>query len=477
MTRIASCGSMKHRGMRAKVRGGSDGIARAGRRDPGRVRARCGPRSPRRTGRPAPTRRSAIPGGAHGVAVRGLLLAHHPAADRRRSWSRSARSAPARAAAGGCCTLAVHPGGFVRTDDHARPRGRRPTRFGMRAEGVLRGDAAGVARRHGTRTAGSTSRCTTQLPLAAPHVRRARAGPRGARPPPVLAPGGARRGACAAALRAGRARARPRRRGRLRGEELGAAASPATGGGGTRPRSGTTTSRSRSPAAGCALLGAEVAPTAVVVRLGRRVLALAPPVPPHPRARSATARWRLRTRGPALCRRRSRATPTRRPALDAARPGAGRGARGAALAPAPRRPHRRCACGAARRLALRAASRALAGLERRPAGSAAAAPPAAPPRLSGSLATSGSKRPITAHSARSRTAGRAVDRLHARLAAQLGAAAAPPSPSGRTHAHRAGLLPRRELGRVRRAAGSRARASRSARTGPRRGGARPPRAP
>ena len=71
-----------------------------------------------------------------------------------------------------------------------------------------------------------------------------------------------------------------------------------------------------------------------------------------------------------------------------------------------------------------------------------------------------------------------VDRLHARLGEQLGAAVAERlRPSGRTRPGRCPARPRPRTPPARRAPGSRARASRSARTGRRRARARTPRAP
>ena len=267
----------------------------------------------------------------------------------------------------------------------------------------------------------------------------------------------------------GRARAPARRRGRLCREELGPRLPRplVVGPGGdvpAIPTSGVAFAGGRLP-----LPGADVAPTAVVVRLGARRLALVAARSIGRGCRSPTAPGGSRTRGRAIAWR-SRATPRARwrTRWTSRVPGERRTADGA-------RQHLAGRIDADR---ARGSPRALPRRARRSAGLEVNGPSRRrSAKLSGSEATSGSKRPITAHSARRRRAA-------ARSTGSTRAAvhrSAPPSGRAVTQcansdAHRVRLVPAPRTPRGRRGAGSRGRASRSARTARRRGDVRPRRA-
>src|SRR3954471_13863414 len=194
----------------------------------------------------------------------------------------------------GFSTLAVHPGGFVRTVTTPTAVAAAHA-FGMSAERVLRGDAAGVAV-----DMGADCRLDVSMYDQLPWSRRAFGALGAAHAVPVL-PQYWHPVVLDASVR-GRLRAGPLELG-LDGA-VGYAEKNWGGGGfpghwwwGHAAAFGEDVSISFAGGR-LALPGAEPAPTAVVVRLGRRVITLAPPV--H-RTRVALGEgiWRLRTRGPA----------------------------------------------------------------------------------------------------------------------------------------------------------------------------------
>ena len=144
------------------------------------------------------------------------------------------------------------------------------------------------------------------------------------------------------------------------------------------------------------LAGADVAPTAVVVRLGRRVIALAPPLDTT-RVALAPGSWLLRTRGRGYDVEIAGDADGGRSAR-AARPRRRRAARRAAVAPASG--GQPLAAGATRRAPALRRPLAARGARARPSAQRLSARRAA--SLSGSAPTSGSKRPITVQSALSR---------------------------------------------------------------------------
>ena len=331
----------------------------------------------------------------------------------------------------GMATLAAHPGGFARTTVTPTAAGD-PDAFGVRLDGTLRGDAAGVEL-----DLGPDARLEARLhdavrwprrPFGALGLAHAVPGLPQYWHPVVLAAG------VSGSVRAGElvlpldgavayveknwGRGFP---GRWWWGQAATFPDPEVGlafAGGHLP-----------------LPGADVAPTAVVVRLGARRLALSPPLH-RTRASLADGAWRLATRGPRYrVDIEGDAAGSVAHALDVPVPG-----------------ERRTADGARQHLAGRIDLTVRAGRRVRYRGSRGAGGPRGQrpvarrsARLSGSEATSGSKRPITAHSARSRRRGRAVDRLDARGGAQVGAAVRAGRDPVREHdAHRVRLVPARE---------------------------------
>ena len=191
------------------------------------------------------------------------------------------------------------------------------------------------------------------------------------------------------------------------------------------------------------LLGGTVAPTAVVLRLGGRVIALAPPLA-RTRVALGADSWRLRTRAPGMSVEISGEGAGARPhELLVPVPGAG-------SAELRSRQH------LAARLELTGAARTAAAV-RRPVepGRAGAGRPAQrrsarrATTLSGSLATSGSKRPISVHSAFSRIAEARSTGRDPRLAAELRSPVAERDhPVGEAARGRCRSAPRCELART-----------------------------
>ena len=230
------------------------------------------------------------PAAAHGVPFEGYFWR---IVDARAGAVVVALSAVCRGPHGrwGLSTLAAHPGGFSRTVITSTARAER-TAFGVQAEGVLRGDAARLSV-----DMGPDAQLDVALEDAIAWPRRAfgALGPAHAVPwlpqywhPVVLS----------AAVR-----------GRVRAGELSLDLSGATAyaeknwGRGFPGRwwwghaAAFDEDVSVSFAGGrVALLGHELAPTAVVVRLGRQVLAFAPPAS-RTLAAVGDGAWRLRTRG------------------------------------------------------------------------------------------------------------------------------------------------------------------------------------
>ena len=194
----------------------------------------------------------------------------------------------------GLCTLAVHPGGFVRTTI-TRTAAAEPGGFGMRAEDVLRGDAAGVRAEIG-------ADCRLEVafhdPLRWP--RRSFGALGAAHMVPLL--GQYWQPAVLSARVTGHVRAG--------GGDLsldGAVGYAEKNWGRSFPDHwwwGHAAAFGEDVSVAFAggrvgLAVGEVAPTAVVLRLGARVMALAPPLH-RTRVALADGRWRLRTRGRGL---------------------------------------------------------------------------------------------------------------------------------------------------------------------------------
>ena len=230
------------------------------------------------------------PAAAHGVPFEGYFWR---IVDARGGTVVVALSAVCRGPGGpwGLSTLAAHPGGFARTLITRTARAE-PAGFGVTAEGVLRGDAARLSV-----DMGADARLDVSLHDAVPWPRRAFGALGLAHAVPALpqywhpvllsarVAGHVRAGALALDLGGATAYAEknwgrgfPGRWWWGHAAAFGDDVSVAFAGG----RVG--------------LLGSEIAPTAVVVRLGRRILAFSPP-----RARTLAAVgagvWRLRTRG------------------------------------------------------------------------------------------------------------------------------------------------------------------------------------
>jgi hypothetical protein len=230
------------------------------------------------------------PGAAHGVPFEGYFWR---IVDARAGAVIVALSAVCQGPEGpwGLSTLAAHPGGFSRTVITRTARAGRAA-FGVQAEGVLRGDAARLAL-----DMGPDAQLDVALTDAIPWPRRAfgALGLAHAVPSlpqywhPVVLTAGVR----------GRVRA-----GDLSLDLGGATAYAEKNWGHGFPgrwwwghAAAFDDDVSVSFAGGrVALLGNQVAPTAVVVRLGRRVLAFAPPAA-RTMAAVGDGAWRLRTRG------------------------------------------------------------------------------------------------------------------------------------------------------------------------------------
>jgi Tocopherol cyclase len=229
------------------------------------------------------------PGAAHGVPFEGYFWR---IVDARSGTVVVALTAVSRGPDGpwGLSTLAAHPGGFARTVV-TRTAAADGTGFGAHAERVLRGDAARLSV-----DMGPDARLEVELRDALPWPRRVfgALGPAHAVPwlpqywQPVVLSAGVH----------GRVRA-----GDLSLDLSGATAYAEKNWGRGFPgrwwwgHAAFDEDVSVSFAGGrVPLLGEEIAPTAVVVRLGRRVLALAPPVS-RTVATTGADTWRLRTRG------------------------------------------------------------------------------------------------------------------------------------------------------------------------------------
>ena len=352
------------------------------------------------------------------------------------------------------------PGGFVRWANAAGGGGRAGRARRRRVGGRRR---AGAARRPsgGSRSTSARTRAWRPCSRAA---RRGRGG-RSARSalaqavpglPQYWQPGGARR----ARARRGGARRRDRRRstaGTPTSRRTGAARSRASGGG-ARPRSATARWR-RSPAAGSAARSprarSSCAPAAPLVRFA----------PPGAVVTAAAGggEWRLRARSPrwsVLLEGEAAAPPhilpvpvpaERRAVMRSEHHLAGR---------------MRVVLRRGRRVVLRAESARRRARARHAGdvGGLNGPRPAARPRPSGSAPTSRSKRPITVHSARSRSAARASTGS-TRASETSSARPSPPvaRPSARTPPARCPARPSRGTRPAPRAAGSRGRASRSGR--------------
>ena len=283
-------------------------------------------------------------------------------------------------------TLAAHPGGFARTTVTPTAAGD-PDAFGVRLDGTLRGDAAGLEL-----DLGPDARLEARLhdavrwprrPFGALGLAHAVPGLPQYWHPVVLAAGvsgSVRAGELVLPLDGAVAYAEKNWGRGFPGRWWWGQAATFPD-----PEVGLAFAGGHLP-----LPGADVAPTAVVVRLGARRLALSPPLH-RTRASLADGAWRLATRGPRLSRRdRGRRRGLR--GARAGRPGTRRAPDRRRRAPAPGRPDRPDRA--------RGSPRALP--RERGAGGPRGQRPVArrSARLSGSEATSGSKRPITAHSAR-----------------------------------------------------------------------------
>ncbi len=230
------------------------------------------------------------PGAAHGVPFEGYFWR---IVDARAGVVVVALSAVCRGPDGpwGLSTLAAHPGGFSRTVITPTARAE-PAAFGVHAQDVLRGDAARLSL-----DMGPDARLELVLDEAVLWPRRAFGALGLAHAVPFL-PQYWHPVVLSAAVR-----------GSVRAGDLALDLSGATAyaeknwGRGFPGRwwwghaSAFEDDVSVSFAGGrVALLGSEIAPTAVVVRLGRRVLALAPPAA-RTLASVGEGGWRLRTRG------------------------------------------------------------------------------------------------------------------------------------------------------------------------------------
>ena len=222
--------------------------------------------------------------------LRGLLLAHRAPGARRWSWSRSAADCDGW----GMATLAAHPGGFARTA--VEPARRSPTR----TRSASRSAARCAATRSGVHVdLGPDARLDVALDDVVRWPRRA-LGALGAAHARARASRSTGSRSCSARRVRGRARSAasgststarsPTRR------RTGRAPSPTTGGGATPRRSASRDVMAAFAGGRVRLAGAPVAPTAVVVRLGGELLALAPPLA-RTRVAAGAAGWRLRTRG------------------------------------------------------------------------------------------------------------------------------------------------------------------------------------